>query len=335
MKKRTFDFRALLYTFSLFLFFTAILLYATVLPMNIQHTSADATVVSQENLYSDVLFLSTLNPPRSYNNLDSLNKAADYIEGVFKTNCKNTEVQKYSVERTEYKNIICRFSGSSKSRIVVGAHYDVAGEKPGADDNASGVAGLLELVRLTKAQASELPFDLEFVAYTLEEPPYFRTENMGSAIHAQSLKDAKVQLKLMMSLEMIGYYSEKKNSQFYPVPLINMIYPSEGNFIGVVGKITQAPTVYEVKQKMLEGSHIDVRSFSPVNIIPGLDFSDHLNYWNRGYKAVMITDTAFYRNDAYHTEADSIERLNFEKMAQVVQAVFWTITHLDSGQSEL
>ena len=212
---------------------------------------------------------------------------------------------------------------------MIGAHYDVAGEQDGADDNASGVSGLLELVRLTKEQNYRSAYSLEYVAYTLEEPPYFRTSSMGSAIHANSLKEVNAQLRLMISLEMIGYFSDDQDSQHYPLPFLKLFYPSSGNFISIIGKTDQVSLVYETKKLMSEGSNIDVRSFSPPNIIPGMDFSDHLNYWALNYPAIMITDTAFYRNQNYHTEEDTLEKLDFNRMSEVVRGVYWTVTHLN------
>ncbi len=307
----------------------AISFYLLTLPVRIRPNSDNSrTVLDPQSLKTHVHMLSTIQPARNYENIDSLDLAAEYIYAHFKQYCPETQEQKYITDAVEYKNLICRFPGVSPEKIIIGAHYDVAGEKPGADDNASGVAGLLELVKLTDEQNLSLPHTLEFVAYTLEEPPFFRTSAMGSAVHAKYQHDNQDKVKLMISLEMIGYFSQADNSQNYPIAGLNIFYPNRGNFISIVGKLDQFRAVRDLKIKMAEGSNIDVRSFSGPNIIPGTDFSDHLNYWNYGYNAVMVTDTAFFRNKNYHTDDDTEERLDYPKMAEVIRGVYWAIVNL-------
>ncbi len=280
--------------------------------------------VSKENLFKHVKFLTDLNPPRNAFNIESLNKAAEYIYNHFKVYCENTYYQIYRVGETEYKNVICEF-GSGESIIVIGAHYDVCCEQPGADDNASGVAGLLEIARLISEEKPNLKNRIQLVAYTLEEPPFFSTSQMGSYIHAERLYRNGEKVKYMISLEMIGYFSDKKGSQKFPFPIFKFFYPDRGNFIGIVGRPKDWYITRKIKEKMIEASSIDVRSINIPNIIPGVDFSDHRNYWIFGYNAVMITDTAFYRNPNYHEKTDTIETLDFERMSEVVKGVYWAV----------
>lgn len=197
---------------------------------------------------------------------------------------------------------------------------DAAWNFPAADDNASGIAGLIELAHLLVK--TELKTKVELVAYALEEPPFFGGERMGSFIHAKSLKDNKVSVRLMIALEMIGYFSDAPNSQKYPVSLLGLLYPSNGNFIVVVGNFENVLTVRRIKSVMRDASDLPVRSINAPGTINGVDFSDHRNYWHFGYNAVMITDTAFYRNPNYHTAQDTAEKLDYNRMAQVVEAVF-------------
>jgi hypothetical protein len=144
---------------------------------------------------------------------------------------------------------------------------------------------------------------------------------MGSAVHAKSLRARGLAIRLMISLEMIGYFSDEPNSQGFPLPLFRLFYPSRGNFILVVDRLF-SNSARELKQAMSAASDLPVYSINAPAIIPGVDFSDHLSFWNEGYPAVMVTDTAFYRNPAYHSPLDTPDRLDYARMAQVVGGVF-------------
>jgi hypothetical protein len=151
---------------------------------------------------------------------------------------------------------------------------------------------------------------------------------MGSAVHAQSLKKAGVKVRVMFSLEMIGYFSDSADSQEFPAAILRLFYPSRGNFIAVVGRTSEGLLVRRVKGAMREASSLPVYSISAPSFIPGIDFSDQVNYWDVGYDAVMITDTAFYRNRNYHTEKDTAEKLDYSRMAMVVQGVFASVVKI-------
>jgi hypothetical protein len=284
--------------------------------------------VNKDRLYADVQFLTGLVPARNAFNLNALNQGADYIFNEFRKISPRVSYQTFGVNQTEYKNIICSLGPETGERIVVGAHYDVCGDQPGADDNASGVAGLLEIARLVQAKEKELKYRIDFVSYALEEPPFFKTDDMGSAVHAKSLAAAGVKVRGMICLEMIGYYSEEKNSQDYPLAALKAIYPSKGNFISVVGNMSQGKLVKHVKAYMQQGGQIDVQSLTAPAAVPGVDFSDHLNYWRYNFPAVMITNTAFFRNPHYHLPTDTIDTLDFAKMAEVVKGVYLAVIRL-------
>ncbi|NQU99269.1 MAG: M28 family peptidase [Parcubacteria group bacterium] len=285
--------------------------------------------VNTDRLNRHVKYLTDISPARNYKNITSLNKAADYIVSEFnKLNCK-VDIQKFKINNIEYKNIVCSFNSNDKNRLIVGAHYDVYGNQEGADDNASGVAGLLEVARLINVSKPELDYGIDLVAFTLEEPPFFKTENMGSSVYMKKLKDLDIEILGMICLEMIGFFTDEDDSQKYPLFLLKAFYPAKGNFVAVVGKLDQYRFLRKIKKNIINGSNIDVRSVSAPRIIPGIDFSDHLNFWNYGYDAVMITDTAFYRNDNYHHKTDTIDKINFNKMSEVVKGVYWAVIHHD------
>ncbi|TAD98807.1 MAG: M28 family peptidase [Bacteroidetes bacterium] len=280
-----------------------------------------------KRLYADVEMLTKISPARNYENLQSLNVAAEHIYKTFKKlNCK-VDYQDFMVEGKTYKNVIASFNEKKGARIVIGAHYDVCGNQDGADDNASGVAGLLETARLLNDFKDDLPFQIDFVAYSLEEPPFFATQNMGSAVHANFLKAKEIGVELMICYEMIGFFSDEPNSQEYPMPLMKQKYPRTANFIAVIG-ITEFEGIAEKMHLfMKKNSQIDVQFFDFPTRYSVESLSDHRNYWENGFPAVMINNTSFFRNPNYHKKADKIATLNFEKMAEVVNGVFYALTH--------
>ncbi|WP_457640263.1 M28 family peptidase, partial [Persephonella sp.] len=245
-----------------------------------------------ERVYADVDFLTSIRPYRNYINVESLDEAGNYIFERLKDSCESVYFQEFTVNGKKYRNVIGSINLHHRNRIIIGAHYDVAGNTPGADDNASGVAGLLETARLLSQKDTGCRID--FAAYTLEEPPFFATKKMGSYLHAYSLFREKAQIKVMICLEMIGYFSDEEGSQQFPLPFFRLFYPDRGNFIGVVGKIGQKKITVKIRELMKKGSDIPVYSINAPTILPGVDFSDHRNFWHFGYQAVMVTDTSFY-----------------------------------------
>ncbi len=264
---------------------------------------------------------------RNYKNTDVLDTVAERLRQEFLRHTDRVSIQNYKVNENNYKNIIASFGPEDGERIIVGAHYDVCREQDGADDNASGVAGILELARLLKGQP--LKYRIDLVAYTLEEPPYFNTKEMGSYVHARSLHDANIPVKGMVSLEMIGYYSDKENSQGYPVGIMKWVYGDKGNFITIVQKSFCGEFAREFKNLSFRNNSIATKSFRTPSFIGGANLSDHKNYWKFGYSAVMVTNTAFFRNHNYHTNSDKLEALNIPKMGLVIDGVFRTLTHIE------
>jgi Zn-dependent M28 family amino/carboxypeptidase len=225
-----------------------------------------------------------------------------------------------------FRNVIASFGPDTRERIVIGAHYDAFGELPGADDNASGVAGLIELAHFLGK--TPLRTRVELVAYTLEEPPFFRTDYAGSAVHARSLKKQAIPLRAMIALEMIGYFKDEDGSQRYPLSALKLFYPSQGNFAVVVGSLDQPRIVRRVKRAMRSASVLPVYSLNGPKSIEGIDWSDHMHYWEQGYNAVMVSDTAIYRNHNYHKSGDTADTLDYSRMALVVQAVYGAVLEL-------
>lgn len=261
---------------------------------------------------------------RNYENMDQLNEIADYLHAEFTKYADTVYFQSYFIGKREYKNVIASFGTQHEERIVVGAHYDVCGEQEGADDNASGTVGLLELARQLDTVTTSQRIDL--VAFTLEEPPFFRSEYMGSYIHAQSLITDSANVKGMICLEMIGYFADAKKTQDYPLGLLRLFYGSRGNYITLVNQFGPGKFARKFTKRFKHKSAVKAKQFKGPKSLPGIDFSDHLNYWQVGISALMITDTAFYRNKQYHQKGDTMNRLDYDRMAQVIDAVFVVLT---------
>jgi len=267
---------------------------------------------------------------RNHRDLKALNEAGAYIKKQFTSYGLKASEQRYKIGKNEYKNILASAGPKAGARIVIGAHYDVYSEQMGADDNASGVAGMLEIARLVQKLKPKLKYGIDFVGYTLEEPPYFRSQKMGSAIHANSLAKANAKVKVMYSIEMIGYFTDKPNTQEFPIAFLKLFYPTTGNFITVVGNqsSTGRALTRHTKRFMRAVTELPTESINAPSALPGIDFSDHLNYWANGYPAIMITDTAFYRNHNYHKKTDTPEKLDYPKMAEVVKGVYWAVVNI-------
>jgi Zn-dependent M28 family amino/carboxypeptidase len=280
----------------------------------------------QTRLYNDVDFLTSLRPYRNFQNPDSLERVCDHIRSAFSEAGLGHEEQKWLAAGKEYKNIIATYNKGKKRRLIIGAHYDVCGNQPGADDNASAVAGLLETARLVAELKPEIDYQIDFVAYCLEEPPFYGTEQMGSYVHAKSLFENQVDVIGMICYEMIGYFSEEPESQPFPSPEMASLYPHVANFIMVVGTEQYHDFNSKVHWLMAADSQIDVQlaSLPASNGLAGM--SDQRNYWAFGYQALMINDTSFVRNPHYHQITDTIETLDFEKMTEVINSSYKAVT---------
>jgi Zn-dependent M28 family amino/carboxypeptidase len=300
-------------------------------PVRSQPPSVDAM-----QLAAHVKHLSVDLFPRSSDRIDNTERAARYVFDQFEAAGARVSIQEVMVRGAKYKNIIASFGPLEGPLMVVGAHYDSHGDAaagamysrgftadthtPGADDNASGVAGLIELARLLGQRPPSRA--VELVAYALEEPPHFRTEAMGSVRHARSLAASKRDVQLMLSLEMIGFFSDAPESQRFPVPGMQYLYSDQGDFIALVGELGDFKSMRRAKALMSGASGLPVRSINAPATLQGIDFSDHRSYWGEGYPALMVTDTSFFRNVHYHRAGDSHEKLDYRRMAQVVQSVF-------------
>jgi len=268
-----------------------------------------------DRLEADVRVLAGLH--RGWTQPDGLEAAFAHVEKELARTPGRLQSQPFLVGNRSYRNLVASFGPPGPPHIVVGAHLDSFANLPGADDNASGVAVLLELARGFEQHPPTIP--VELVVWTLEEPPHFRRNSMGSRHHARALRQRNVPLKLAISLECVGYFREGADSQNYPLPFLSWVYPNEGNYIVLVGKAGQAGLLRRSKAAFGGATALPVCSINAPLWVQGIDFSDHASYWDEGYPALMVSDTAFNRNRNYHRATDTPETLDYQRMALVVQ----------------
>lgn len=308
----------------LFLFILAFLFlqfYKPAYQKQVLEKNTDSSLVK-----THLLALTDLPEFRNSDHVNQLNSVADYIQKTFLKYSDSVRFQEYKVDGKIYKNVIASFGTHHQKRIIVGAHYDVCGDQKGADDNASGTTALLELARLLKGE--KLDYRIDLVAYTLEEPPFFRTENMGSFIHAKYLKDNNIDVFGMISVEMIGYFSDQPNSQDYPLGILSWVYGDKGDFITLVKNFNAGKFANSFNNTFKKSGQIKTVTFTGPASLQGIDFSDHLNYWKFGYSALMITDTSFFRNKNYHQPTDIVESLDIPRMCNVIDGLYYSLTEL-------
>lgn len=273
-------------------------------------------------------FLTQIQPPRNHQNIESLNKVASHIKEKFELYGLQTQYQTYEANGNTYKNVIGVLNPQYEKTLVIGGHYDVCGDLQGADDNASAVAGVIDTARQLSLSKEQLNFKIEFVAFTLEEPPHFGLKTMGSFVHAKSLKDNDRDVIGMINYEMIGYFADEPNSQDYPIEFMKDIYPTTGNFIANVSNTASKEFLAKFDfgnvNKKIES--FDIVLPEPFSLITA---SDHLNYWQLGFNAIMITDTAHFRNPNYHKDTDTIDTINFEYMQYSIDMVVNGIRNLN------
>jgi len=243
--------------------------------------------------------------------------AADYIRQSFQEIGYAPRALAFTAEGNTVANIEAELCGQSRPEeiILVGAHYDSVFGSPGANDNASGVAALRALARRAKQQ--RWGRTLRFVAFVNEEPPFFQTRQMGSQVYAREAARRGERITAMLSLETIGYYSERAGSQSYPFPF-HFFYPNQANFVAFVGNLSSRALVRQIVAAFREHTRFPSQAVAAPALIPGIGWSDQSSFWDEGYAGVMVTDTAFYRYPQYHTLQDTPERVDYARLARIV-----------------
>ncbi len=282
---------------------------------------------SRARLEAHVVELAGRIGERHYRRPAALAAAAAYVERELAAIGYEVVSQPFAAGGQTFRNLEATLAGAGRAGevVVVGAHYDAVVGTPGADDNATGTAAVLELARLLRDARPERT--VRFVAFVNEEPPFFLTEHMGSRVYARAAARRGDRVVAMLSLETIGYYADAPGSQRYPPPL-GALYPDRGDFIGFVGNVASRALVRRSVAAFRRHARFPSQGVAAPSWVPGVFWSDHDSFWREGYPALMITDTAPFRNPAYHSAADTPERVDHPRMARVVHGVAAVVREL-------
>jgi Zn-dependent M28 family amino/carboxypeptidase len=256
-----------------------------------------------------------------------LRAAAAYVEKQFTDAGFKVTKQSYTVMRETCYNLAVELPGKTRCGevVVIGAHYDTVYGSPGANDNGTGVAGVLALARIWAGREPERA--VRFVAFVNEEPPFFQTDQMGSLVYAKSCRERGDKIVAMLSLETMGCFSTEKRSQKYPLPF-GLFYPSRGDFIGFVGNTASAGLVRQCIKVFREQASFPSQGGALPGVLAGIGWSDHWSFWQAGYPALMVTDTAPFRYAHYHAATDTPEKVDYDHLARVVDGLDKVITEL-------
>lgn len=278
-------------------------------------------------LHADVEMLAGKIGERNVVRNDNLAAAADFLASSFKSAGYQPRRQSYSVDGKVVENIEVEIRGNDRADeiVVIGGHYDSIRGGPGANDNASGAAAVLALARMF---ANRHPArTLRFVEFVNEEKPFAQTAQMGSVVYAKRAHARGENIVAMLSLETMGYYSDEKDSQRYP-SVLKFVYPSTGNFIGFVGNVSSGKLVRSAISSFRHATKFPSEGGALPAQLPGIGWSDHWAFWQEGYPAIIITDTAPFRYPHYHTVRDTPDKIDYDKLARVVSGLEYVIAEL-------
>lgn len=278
---------------------------------------SDAEARHREATERDVMKLAGEIGERNHRRPEALGASADYIESELRLAGYAVARQTYEAGGMPFQNLEATLGGSTypEKIVVVGAHYDSAPDCPAANDNASGVAALLALARAFAGAPQ--PKTVRFVAFTNEEPPHFQTASMGSLHYAKRCREQNERITAMLSLETMGYYRDEPGTQQYPFPF-SLFYPKTGDFIAFVGDLSSRALVHEAVASFREHARFPSEGAAIPDSVQGAGWSDHWSFWQHGYPAIMVTDTAPFRYPHYHTPDDTPDKVDYDRLARVV-----------------
>lgn len=277
-----------------------------------------------KRLYQHVYQLATKIGEHNVYHPEALQAARTYITDEWRSQGYDVVEQEYIVQDVPCANLEIVLPGTdcADECIIIGAHYDSVIGAPGANDNSSGVAAILELSRMMLNTRPECT--LRFVAFTNEEAPFFSTEDQGAVRYVRVARQRPEKIRLMICLETIGYFSDRPGSQEYPA-LFRYFYPDRGNFIALVSNFKSRRSMLKLAKHFRAHSDLPLEHVATFSSIPGVSWSDHSAFWNHGYQAVMVTDTAFYRYPYYHTSEDTPDKVDYDRLARVTEGLYRAI----------
>jgi len=288
---------------------------------NVSHAASLSAeeIKLRDELQADVQKLGGEIGERNVPRYPALRSAAEFIEKSFAAAGLQPRRDTYDVGGRACDNIETQIAGSSAEIVVIGAHYDSVYGAPGANDNGSGVAGVLALARRFASQHPQKT--LRFVAFVNEEPPYFQTAEMGSLVYAGRCKQRGDRIIAMISLETIGYFSDAPHSQTYPSPGLGAFYPNKGNFVGFVSDLGSRRLLKRALKSFRDAAKIPSEGAAVPRFLPGTGWSDHGAFWQHGYPAIMVTDTAPFRYQHYHMPTDTPDKLDYDRFTLAVSGM--------------
>jgi hypothetical protein len=274
----------------------------------------------RDRLSTEVSYLSVTIGDRSFLRPQSLQAASDYLSSCLRAQGYAVVELPYSAHGEKVHNLEASLRGTDGNlgQVIVGAHYDSVAGTVGANDNGSGAAAVLEIAR--RMRQMKMRRTIRFVLFVNEEPPNFQTEMMGSRVYAHQLRQDGVPVSAMLSLETIGFYSDEPGSQNYP-PVLNLFYPNTGNFIAFVGNTESRGLVRESVREFRESARFPSEGIAAPGNWLGIGWSDQWSFWQEGYPGIMVTDTALFRYHYYHTPSDTVDKVDFDKTARVVDGI--------------
>lgn len=290
-----------------------------------------AQVLLRDELLRDVETLASRIGQRNIWHHHNLTDAAEFLETSLTDAGYKARRQNYLVEGKTCCNIEVEITGTKHPQqiVIIGAHYDSVLGCPGANDNASAVAAALALAR--RFAGKKIDKTLRFVFFVNEEPPFFQTGQMGSMFYAKSCREKNENIIAMLSLETIGYYTDKPKSQKYPPPF-SLFYPSTGNFIGFVSNLSNRKLLHKAIASFRKNCKFPSEGGAIPEIISGINWSDHQSFWRQGYPAIMITDTAPFRYPYYHCPEDTPDKIDYDSLAIVTSGLQAVILDLTRAQ---
>lgn len=264
--------------------------------------------------------------PHNLGHPEALERAARYIESTLSG--MGYAVRRQPFDDGQVRNIEVEIEPAAVGAptLVVGAHYDSAYSAPGANDNGTGTAAILELARALGNLRGKAAVRIRLVFFANEEPPFFKTERMGSLVYARRLRQSGERVSGMFSLETLGWYSDRKGSQRYPFPL-DLLYPDTGNFVAFVGTVESRPLVRKTVKAFRELARFPSEGGTAPGFVQGIDWSDHWSFEQVGIPALMVTDTAPFRYPYYHSVEDTPDKVDYERLTRVVSGLELVIRH--------
>lgn len=289
--------------------------------------TAEEALIETE-LMQDVRFIADEIGEHNYIFYDNLAEVERFLQESFEEIGYAVERQTYTVNDRNFSNLAVEIKGSQNPDeiVIVGAHYDSVVGSPGANDNGTGAAAVLALAKAFAGK--DIKRTLRFVEFTNEEPPFFWTENMGSLVYAKGCEERQENVVAMLSLETMGYFSDEPKSQKYPLGLLDKVYPDVGNFIAFVGNLDSGSLVRKVIKNFRSHTNFPSEGVALPGKVPGVGWSDHWSFWQVGYPALMVTDTAPFRYGEYHTMQDTTDKIDGDRVARIVAGLQRTIESL-------